>query len=230
MATAVNHRQDTRKRLLQAGGEVFAQYGFRGATVRRIAKKAQANVAAVNYYFAGKEGLYLAVMEHTFTTAQGKYPPDLGLGENAGPEARLHAFITTLLLRLLDEGRPAWHGKLMIREIADPSPVLDRVVDQAIRPLFDKLAGIIRDLLNGDATPEAIRLATMSIMGQCLFYRNSRPVISRLYQERFDSPMIHEIAEHITTFSLRALQGCKTRDQAPTMATAKDSHGEQVNK
>ena len=74
MASSKQHRIDTRTRLLQAGGEIFAQYGFRAATVRRIARKAQANVAAVTYHFAGKEGLYLAVLEHTFATAQSKYP------------------------------------------------------------------------------------------------------------------------------------------------------------
>ena len=207
MTAPKHHRLDTRTRLLQAGGEIFAQYGFRAATVRRIAKKADANVAAVNYYFSGKEGLYLAVLEHTFAAAQNKYPTtpsSPGIGD--APE-RLRAFITAFLLRLLDEGRPAWHGRLMVREIADPSPVLDRVVNNMIRPFFEQLAAIIGELLGPGAVEEEIRLAAMSIMGQCLFYRNSRPVVSRLYQGRYDVGRIKEIAEHISVFSLRALQG-----------------------
>ncbi|NTV14904.1 MAG: CerR family C-terminal domain-containing protein [Desulfobulbaceae bacterium] len=211
MASPKHHRLDTRTRLLQAGGEVFAQYGYRAATVRRIAKKADANVAAVNYYFSGKEGLYLAVLEHTFATAQGKYPAaPASPGAAAAPE-RLRAFITAFLLRLLDEGRPAWHGRLMVREIADPSPVLDRVVEGMIRPLYEQLAGIVGELLGPGAGEEEIRLAAMSIMGQCLFYRNSRPVVSRLYQGQYDAGRIREIAEHISAFSLRALEGIGDR-------------------
>lgn len=207
MTTPKHHRLDTRTRLLQAGGEVFAQYGFRAATVRRIARKAQANVAAVTYHFAGKEGLYLAVLEHTFATAQNRYPAAPARAAAGGAGERLRAFIHSFLLRLLDEGRPAWHGRLMVREIADPSPVLDRVVEEMIRPLYDQLAGIIGELLGPGAGDEEIRLSAMSIMGQCLFYRNSRPVVSRLYQGHYDAGRIQEIAEHISTFSLRALQG-----------------------
>lgn len=210
MATRKRPKPDTKARLLQAGGEVFARYGFRGATVRRIVQKARANVAAVNYYFTDKEGLYLAVLEHTFTTAKSKYPFDLDMDENAGAPERLHAFVSTFLFRILDEGRPAWHGKLMIREIADPSPVLDRVVEETIRPLFNRLAGIVEELIGPGASGENVQLAVMSIMGQCLFYRNSRPVVSRLIPGRYDATWIQEIADHITAFSLRALQKNKT--------------------
>ena len=49
---------DTEKRLLEAAGEVFAEFGYRAATVRQICEKAGANIAAVNYYFGDKEKLY----------------------------------------------------------------------------------------------------------------------------------------------------------------------------
>jgi len=202
-------KTETRMRLLQAGGEIFAQYGFRGATVRRIARRAQANVAAVNYYFAGKEGLYLAVLEHTFATAKSKYPPDQGLDDNASAEERLRAFIGSLILRILDTGRPAWHGRLMIREIADPSPVLDRVVEEAIRPMYDRLAGIVSELMAPGTDAKVIRLGAMSVMGQCLFYHHAGSVISRLHREELDVAGIQAVADHITAFSLLALQGCE---------------------
>ena len=53
---------DTEMRVLEAAGEVFADLGYRAATVRQICEKAGANIAAVNYYFGDKEGLYLAVL------------------------------------------------------------------------------------------------------------------------------------------------------------------------
>lgn len=207
MATEHQRRHDTRQRLLRAGGEVFARDGFRGATVRRIAQRAKANLAAIAYHFGGKEGLYLAVLEQSFAVARAKYPPDMGVAAEAGPEERLRAFITAMLLWMLDKGKLSWHGKLMIRELADPSPVLDRVVEEAIRPLHDRLAGIVGELLAAEADSDAVRLTVMSILGQCLFYRNSQPVVSRLYPGRFDAARIRELAEHITAFSLRALRG-----------------------
>ncbi|MGA9754367.1 MAG: TetR family transcriptional regulator, partial [Desulfobaccales bacterium] len=53
---------ETRQRLLEAAGEVFAKKGFRNTTIREICRRARANLAAVNYHFGDKERLYLAVL------------------------------------------------------------------------------------------------------------------------------------------------------------------------
>ena len=54
--------QETRNRLLNAAGEVFAEKGFKSATVRAICDRAGANIAAVNYHFGDKEHLYSEVL------------------------------------------------------------------------------------------------------------------------------------------------------------------------
>ncbi len=53
---------DTRTRLLEAAGPVFAAHGFDGATVREICSAAHVNVASVGYYFGDKLGLYREVI------------------------------------------------------------------------------------------------------------------------------------------------------------------------
>src|SRR5579864_6583558 len=90
---------DTRERLLEAGGLVFSESGFRAATVRGIVTRAGANLAAVNYHFGDKEGLYAAVLEHYAQAALAKHPPLGGLPPNAGPEEQLLAFVRAFLLR-----------------------------------------------------------------------------------------------------------------------------------
>ena len=57
-----NNKQDARLKILEAAGEVFAEGGYRDVTVREICRKASVNVAAINYYFGDKEGLYEAVL------------------------------------------------------------------------------------------------------------------------------------------------------------------------
>jgi len=52
---------DTRRRLLEAAVEVFAEDGFRNATIERICRRARANIAAAHYYFGDKQGLYTAL-------------------------------------------------------------------------------------------------------------------------------------------------------------------------
>src|SRR5882672_11964256 len=108
---------DTRQRLLDAAGEVFAEHGFRKATVRDICRRAGANVAAVNYHFRDKEHLYGQVLAYCGRCALEKYPPGGGTSPDAPARDRLAAFIRNYLDRLLDEGRPAWHGQLIAREV-----------------------------------------------------------------------------------------------------------------
>src|SRR5271167_3458241 len=54
---------ETRRRLLNVGAELFAEHGFNHVTVREICQAAGANVAAVNYHFRDKLGLYKEVVE-----------------------------------------------------------------------------------------------------------------------------------------------------------------------
>jgi TetR/AcrR family transcriptional regulator, regulator of cefoperazone and chloramphenicol sensitivity len=197
----------TRQRLLEAAGEVFAERGFRAATVRDICQRAGANIAAVNYYFGDKERLYAAVLQYTFRSAMQKYPPTLGLGAAATAEERLQAFIRSFLLRLLGEGLPAWHGKLIARDMAEPTRALDALVDEAIRPEVELLMSIVHDLLGRDPSPRRVWRCAASIIGQCLFYHHARPVIMRLDPEqKFDSEAIEQLVDHITRFSLSALR------------------------
>src|SRR4051812_8334662 len=110
MKPAPKNLADTRGQLLQAAGEIFAEKGFRQATVRDIISRADTNIAAVNYHFGDKRGLYVAALQHWLGAAVEKYPADGGLSPGAPADQRLTAFIRAFLLRLMDEGVPAWHG------------------------------------------------------------------------------------------------------------------------
>src|SRR5262245_56728848 len=89
----------TRDRLLEVAAEVFAEAGYREATIRDICARAGANVAAVNYHFGGKEELYRAVIE--YATKVASPGPATGAAANgvakalaeAAPEEQLRLFI-----------------------------------------------------------------------------------------------------------------------------------------
>jgi len=54
---------DNRKKLLRAAAELFAEKGFDAVSTRDLCNHANVNVAAISYYFGGKEGLYLEVFQ-----------------------------------------------------------------------------------------------------------------------------------------------------------------------
>ena len=106
----------TRQHLLEAAGEVFAELGYRTATVREICERAGANIAAVNYHFGDKEQLYRAVLQETYQSAIKQYPADYGLRPNAMAEERLRAFVHSFLLRIFSNGPSARRSEVSRRE------------------------------------------------------------------------------------------------------------------
>lgn len=205
--TAVDEQDPTRDRILQAALEIFAERGFKPATVRDICARAGVNVASVNYYYRSKEALYREALVYSFKEADRKYPQMAFADASLSPEDRLQLFIRTLLLRLMDDGQLGFHAQLMAREIAEPTGALDYIVERVMRPRF----GVLRDIIPLIAGPgwEAVDIDRFiySILGQCLVYRHSRPLVERLCPGIIASPAaIEHTAEMIFRFSLAALR------------------------
>ena len=91
MATqAIAEDRDTRERLIEAAGQLFADHGFRKVTVREICRVARANVAAVNYHFGDKLGLYREVLETAISAQESTTRERRGRpGRGCRPEQRL---------------------------------------------------------------------------------------------------------------------------------------------
>lgn len=205
MSSITPRAAETRRRLLEAAGEVFAEHGFRVATVQEICRRADANIAAVNYHFSDKEQLYREVIRYAEEQHGAAHPRQLAPGTSAAE--RLHAHVEWFLLHLLDEGRPAWHGRLMAREMIEPTAALDDLVEGHIRESNVRLLGIVRELMGPRASEEQVRTSAFSITGQCLFYRHCEPVIRRLHPEvRIGRAEVPALAAHVTRFSLAGLR------------------------
>lgn len=195
----------TRQRLLEAAGEVFAEQGFRAATIRDICRQARANIAAVNYHFGDKMKMYAEVLKYAYEKARAKYPSELG--PQATPEQRLQAFVQALVYRILDETRLAWHGKLMFREMMEPTEALQTLVEEAIRPEFERLRTVVAELLGPGADIESVLQSVWSVTGQCLFYYHARHIIAVLRPKgAYSQQDMQRIADHVVKFSLSAIR------------------------
>ena len=115
----------SRRRLCQAGLELFARDGYARASTRAIAQRANTNVAAISYHFGDKAGLYRAVFG-----AAALPPPAPASARSAPAEAPLAESIAALFDALIE---PLRHGdlarqcmRLHLREVLEPSGLCER--------------------------------------------------------------------------------------------------------
>jgi len=194
----------TRRRLLDAAGEVFAEKGFSSATVREICQKAQANIAAVNYHFGDKQKLYAAVFADLHCVAEASAAPPEPISGN--PEERLRQFIRRFLKHHLDSGRPSWHGRLMAREMSEPTGTFESFVEDEVRPKVILLQSIVHDLV-GPLPPRVVAQCVASVVGQMLHYHYARSVLKRIGPVFADLDCdLEDLTHHITRFSLGGIR------------------------
>ena len=200
----------TKEKIIEIAGDIFGKNGFRATTIRMIANEAGVNVAAVNYHFGDKEGLYAEVLDAIFTVGFTRFPSDPGIGVDATPKDRLKAFIRATMHRLLSqEGWGGLEGKarLIAREMLDPTPAFAQVVNKFIRPHKDMLVSIISSLVDLKDEPERVLLCAVSILGQCIYYVYATAIIKQVAAEY--TPLesnIDRIVDHVLEFSLGGLE------------------------
>ena len=205
---------DTQRRIIEAAGEIFADSGYRYTTIRAICRQAGVNVAAVNYHFGGKKNLYLAVLRYSRFKAMEEHPFDLEDFATGTPESRLHAFIRTLLARVLDKGVGSRFARLMAKELIQPTGAFDQIIREIITPSFAFLSVTIEQLFKKAVSREKTGLCSISIVGQIFYFYLSTPVIRALFhKESFDAEEIEAVAEHITRFSLYAIERMAAEDE-----------------
>ena len=231
MAT-VSDEKSVKQKILDTAGDVFGRKGYKAATIREICRAAGVNVASINYHFGGKKELYRTVVEDLLSRTFARYPVDEDVNRQSPPEKRLQAFVRGALRRLLSpDGLSGYPGKgqLVAKEMADPSPFLDDLVEKFIRPTAAVLLSIIKEMLGPDATAKQIARCQISVIGQCFHYAMARPIISRLdvldYQ---DTAIIDELTDHITRFSLAGIDSMRAgAATAPvTYSPAKPENGD----
>ena len=206
---AARDDRDTRERLLRAASELFAATGLHGATVRDIAGAAGANVAAANYHFGSKEALYLDVLRTQFSAIRDRLaarapvptPAQLQRMPRSGVERLIEIRLVTML-EILVGPPPSVYGKLIQREMCDPSAALPNIVDEFIRPQMEEMRVIYRHLYPSLPVADIDR-CSFSMVGQVVFYHVMRPAVLRFMgRDEYPRGFGLKLAAHILDFSL----------------------------
>ena len=205
----------TRDTLLLSACGVFAERGYANATVREICVAAGANIASVNYHFGSKEEFYLEVVKHTIESIGERFAIEV-LPIEATPEEELHAFVLGFLHRLFASSDAGQHGRLLARELFEPTSALDLVIERWIRPAVETLRRIVSSLSDGRLRGDDLDCCCLSVLSQALFYLHCQPLVVRVHpQLDAGKGRVELLAEHITRFSISAIRGMESVSLTP---------------
>jgi TetR/AcrR family transcriptional regulator, regulator of cefoperazone and chloramphenicol sensitivity len=197
--------EDTKDRILEAAGPIFAEKGFRSATIREICQAASCNLAAVNYHFGDKERLYIESVKRAHRSRMQQpekpvWPPGTTAAE------KLHGFVYAFLSRVLADDEASWHTQLMFRELSQPTAACAELVHDYIRPHFALLLSIIAELVPPHTSEVERHKIGFSVIGQCVFYRVAQPIVRHLLSpQEFEQYDPARLAKHIAGLTLASL-------------------------
>ena len=209
----------TRSRVLESACDVFAEKGYRDATIADICERAKANIASVNYHFGDKESLYAEAWRHSFRASLAVYRPNGGVSDDAPARQRFRARILAILQRIVD---PQCREFAMVaREMGDPTGLLEEAIQEAIAPLREAMTGIVRELLGPAADQARVGLCLTSIIGQCFhwlfrqWHLRHLPDSGRFGEIPHVGPEnVEVLADHITQFSLAGIRAMREQAEA----------------
>ncbi|MFM2485540.1 TetR/AcrR family transcriptional regulator [Celerinatantimonas yamalensis] len=196
----------TRERIIDAAGELFAQYGYQGTTSKAICQRSKVNQAAVNYHFGSRQELYKEILYQAHEALLELDHLDALLDDKCSAPEQLYNFLAEIIPAIMDA--KSWQLRVWAREIAVPSEFLSQLVEQQISPKFTRLQGLIADVTGIPLDDSRLLPAMFSTLAPCLMLlvlnrENSMP-LSPIFD--YDSA---ELVTYLHRFLLAGLQAIR---------------------
>lgn len=174
IADSRRQADSSRVLIIEAAISVFGRFGFEQATTRMIAKQANVNLGLLQYYFGGKEALYMACADHIATQMQPKLTGLRTLVESTLPakgaslKAQSAAF-SRLWNRaggaLLEKSGPGDWLLFVKREQISPGKAFDLLYDRLVSHLIEILSLPVARILGLSVKTDEVMINTIAILG-----------------------------------------------------------------
>lgn len=195
----------TQRQLLEVAGQVFAEQGYARATSKEICRRAHANIAAVNYHFGGKEGLYAAVLEEAHARVVSIEMVAAAMQGDADPASKLRALLSRIVGEISGRDAGAWELRVLSREILSPTPMVERMVSNQVVPKARLVGGMVSGLLGVPADHPAVSRTVVSLIGPCVMLLIVSPEVLRKVFPALDLEP-QSLVEHMVTFALGGMK------------------------
>jgi TetR/AcrR family transcriptional regulator, regulator of cefoperazone and chloramphenicol sensitivity len=180
IANSRRQPDSSRVLIIEAGINVFGRFGFEQATTRMIAKQAKVNLGLLQYYFGGKEALYMACADHIATQMEPKLAGLRTLVESTLPakgaslKAQSAAFSrlwTGASGALLEKSGPSDWLMFVKREQMSPGKAFDLLYDRLVSHLIEIVSLPVARILGSSAKTDEVMLNTIAILGSIMVFQ-----------------------------------------------------------
>lgn len=157
----------TRLHILETAGQLFAERGFAESTSKEICTRAGTNMAAVNYHFGSRDGLYEAVLIEAHRQLVSLDELASLAHAPADPRQKLRMLLAHLV-ELGSQPKAPWGFRVVLREALSPSPALPAMIRQAVMPKARLIRGLIGDIMGLPEDHPSVQRALLFTVLPCI--------------------------------------------------------------
>jgi AcrR family transcriptional regulator len=197
----------TRERILKAAERLFAERGYEATSIRAIVAKARVNQAAINYHFAGKDGLYREVLRAAFRALTEHQLAHVEEMKAMSREQALVEFVRHQLQPLIGRDELSRHLRIFNWEAVRPTAVFRKLLSEEAAPFMGVAVDLVRRFLP-DADQRTLVVAAIWLIGQCnVFMRNREQLSGPPVNLSLDESAIEFIGMMISRWAIGGLGG-----------------------
>jgi AcrR family transcriptional regulator len=173
---------ERQEQIIQAAVEVFSQYGFRGATVRRLAHRAGVSEAMIYYYFPSKEALYDAILQKKIDASRHLFFPK----QAAGAKKDQKVFETIVKNFLKQQSHDSTFMRMLLFSALERHALAPKFVQGPLQEFYSFLGAYLENRMHDGAfKPMEAQVAARLFMGMVIYFT--------LLREIFHDPMIQGV-------------------------------------
>ena len=172
--------RETKERIIQAAGPLFAHNGYDGTTSKEICQQAGVNIAAVNYHFGSRDGLYVAILEEVQDYLINIDVLKKLARQEGSPRQKLEQFVDYFIDDAFRHND--WHVRVWIHELLHPSPHIHTIITKKGLPKFHIALEILQKALGCDQKDIVFYSSYISLAAPFIitFLAQNSPVLDAL--------------------------------------------------
>jgi len=182
---AIVMKVNTKKKIIEAAIHEFAAKGYEQATTREILEQAGANVAAINYYFKGKQGLYVEVLLYIVEIVREQfkdiYPQYLLLKATMPNPKKSREMLKVCIRKFVElicsDKFSLDLGMIYIHEYTQASPYFETLSKGLNEIYFPIATTLLQDASEGTLTEKEANLQTVMMFSQIFSVLTRKEVI-----------------------------------------------------